>query len=158
MSESTTQTESNAASQPERDLYIAHAKQTWNDIQSSTDSFDQSLLTLSSGALGLSLAFIKDIVPFKEAVWSKTLYASWISFAVCVVLTVFSFRLSIAAQGKHLEYLAKYYLERRQEYFNKRSVYSKVLSVFTWLASAFFLIGLVCTVLFCLKNVGRIPK
>jgi hypothetical protein len=157
VSESTIQ-KSDAASQPERELYIAHAKQAWDDIQSSTDSFDQSLLTLSSGALGLSLAFIKDIVPFKQAVWSKTLYASWIFFAACVVLTVFSFRLSIAAQNKHLEYLAKYYLERRQEYFNKKSVYSKILSVFTWLASAFFLLGLVCTVLFCLKNVGRIPK
>jgi hypothetical protein len=147
-----------AGEQPQRDLYAAHAKQAWEDIQSSTDSFDKNLLTLSSGALGLSLAFIKDIVPFNHAVWPRTLYASWISFALCIVLTVFSFRLSIAAQNKHLEYLAKYYLERQQEYFNKMSVYSRVLSTFTWLASGFFLVGLVCTLLFCLKNVGGIPK
>ena len=158
MSESTKQGEPEADSQLRRDLYTTHAKQAWDDIQSSTDNFDRSLLTLSSGALGLSLAFIKDIVPFNCAVWPRALYASWISFAACIVMTVFSFRLSIAAQNKHLEYLAKYYLETKQEYFNKKSAYSKGLSVFTWLASVFFLVGVTCTVLFCLKNVGGIPK
>jgi hypothetical protein len=36
-------------------LYNDHKKQAWEDIQSSTDSCDQSLLTLSSGGLGLSV-------------------------------------------------------------------------------------------------------
>jgi hypothetical protein len=34
------------------ELYGEHKKQTWQDIQSSTDNYDQSLLTLSSGELG----------------------------------------------------------------------------------------------------------
>jgi len=45
------------------ELYKAHLQQAWGSIDSSTDSFDQALLAVSSGALGLSLAFIKDIVP-----------------------------------------------------------------------------------------------
>jgi len=35
-----------------RDLWDEHRRQTWQDIQSSTDSFDKNLLAVSSAALG----------------------------------------------------------------------------------------------------------
>ena len=60
------------------ELYNEHRRQAWQDIQMSTDQFDRSLLTLSSGALVLSLAFIKDAVPLKDAVGIYWLYSSWI--------------------------------------------------------------------------------
>jgi hypothetical protein len=48
-------------------LYDEHRKQTWQDIQSSTDNFDKNLLTVSSAALGFSLAFIKDFTHLPTA-------------------------------------------------------------------------------------------
>lgn len=147
--------DSNDNDQSRLELYNEHRKQAWNDIQSSTDSFDQALLALSSGALGISLAFIKDIVPLKEAVWLGLLFTSWISFAACILVTVFSFQLSIKAQKEHLEYLPKYYVEGKEEYLTRRSCYSKILTFFTWLAATSFLVGLVCTVVFCINNVSR---
>ena len=157
MIESNDSEQAKNAEQRRWELYSEHRKQAWEDIQSSTDSFDQSLLAVSSGALGVSLAFIKDVVPLKEAVWLTLLYASWVSFAACIVLTVFSFRLSIKAQERHLEYLPKYYLEGNQEYSTRKSGYAKTLTVFTWLAAALFLVGLTCTVIFCVENVSRNP-
>jgi hypothetical protein len=139
-----------------RTLYNDHRKQAWEDIQSSTDSFDQSLITMSSGVLGLSLAFVKDIVPLNKAVWLHVLYTSWVSFVLCVVITVISFRVSVAAQNKNLEYLAKYYLECRDEFFNKQSAYSKALTWLTWAAGTLFIVGLASTVAFCIKNVARV--
>jgi len=141
--------------QTRRTLYSEHRKQAWEDIQSSTDSFDQALITMSSGVLGLSLAFIKDIVQLNKAVWLYLLYTSWVSFVLCVVVTVISFRIGVAAQNKNLEYLAKYYLERRGEFFNKQSGYSKALTWLTWLAGALFVVGLGATVIFCIKNLAR---
>lgn len=138
-----------------RKLYSDHAKQTWTDIQSSTDSFDKSLLTISSGALGLSLAFIKDIVPLSQAVWLPSLYISWAAFVICILVTVFSFRLSVAALNEHLGHLQKYYLDEKQEYLNMKSCYSMLLTVFTWAAAISFLAGVVSTVLFCFVNVWR---
>jgi hypothetical protein len=140
------------------ELYDEARKRVMEDIQSGTDSFDQSLLTLSTGALGLSLAFIKDIVPLKEAVHMRLLFASWLAFGACILLTVFSFPLSIAAQKKHLKYLAAYYLEQKEEFFDRRSGYSKALTLLTWAASLGFVSGLVCTLLFCMKNLGRYMK
>lgn len=119
-------------------LYDEHRKQATEDIQSSTDDFDKNLLTVSSAALGFSLAFIKDIVHMQSAVWHRVLYASWICFAACIVITVFSFRLSVMANNEHLHYLHKYYIEKNGEYLNKRSPAAFVLDVFTWGAAVCF--------------------
>jgi hypothetical protein len=148
----------NEAEQRRRwELYSEHKKQAWQDIQSSTSSFEQNLLAVSSAALGVSLAFIKDIVSLKQAVSLKLLYTSWICFSVCIVLTVFSFRLSVAAQTKYLDYLWAYYIEGKQQFFNKKSIYSKTLAISIWIAAALFLAGLIFTVVFCIKNVARRP-
>jgi len=138
-----------------RDLYDEHRRQTWQDIQSSTDNFDKNILAVSSAALGFSLAFIKDFAHLPTAAWRPVLYASWLCFATCIVITVFSFRLSVAALNKHLEYLREYYEKKNEEFLMKRSTAGKVLNVFTWVAASLFLGGIICTMIFCIKNVGR---
>ncbi len=40
-------------------LYDEHRRHAWDQINDSTDNFDRNLLTLSSGALALSIAFLK---------------------------------------------------------------------------------------------------
>jgi hypothetical protein len=69
-------------SQIERDLqfFNDHKRQVWSDMQAGSDEFDRGLLTLSSGALALSLAFIKDVVPLGRAIHLPVLFASWVSF------------------------------------------------------------------------------
>lgn len=65
----------------QHELYDAHLEQTWQDMQSSTDDFDKNLLAVSSGALGLSVGFIKAIVHSPTAVWHSVLYISWMRLA-----------------------------------------------------------------------------
>jgi hypothetical protein len=135
--------------------YAERHNKAWDDIKSSTQDYDHNLLTFSSGALGLSLAFIKDIVPFGQAVWMRLLYASWIAFAMSILVTVASFQISIAAQKCHLVFLREYYLQGKQESFDKESFWSKMLDYCTFVAGTLFLAGLICTVAFACKNVGR---
>jgi len=134
-------------------LYEMHLQRAWEDRQSSSDSFDKSLLTVSSGALGVSLVFIKDIVPLPHAVWMPLLYSSWGFLAACVVLTVFSFRLSVAALDRHIDHLDEYYRKEVTNALNRKSIHSKMLTLFTWSAASFFLAGVACTIVFCVKNV-----
>lgn len=136
-------------------LYDEHRKQAWEDIQSSTDSFDRSLLTLSSAALGVSLAFVKDVVPVSQVVWLPLLCFSWIALAIAISATVISFRFSISAQNQHLDYVYKYYIEGMQEYKEKRSRYCSAISACTAVALTFFLAGLVGTVIFASINIQR---
>ena len=48
------------------ELYDVHRDKAWEDIKSGNENFDKYMLTFSSGALGLSLAFIKDVVPAED--------------------------------------------------------------------------------------------
>jgi hypothetical protein len=139
------------------DLHAQHKNRIWEDIQSSTDSFDQSLLTLSSGALGLSLAFIKDVVPLKGAVWIGLLFASWIAFALCIVTTVASFLISVKANKQQLGYIDEYYIDANDDAFDKHktSGYVKALERCTWAAIILFIAGLFCTIMFVCENVVR---
>ena len=149
--------EDQAELQRRRELHDQHKARICEDIQSSTDSFDQSLLTLSSGALGVSLAFIKDIVPLKEAVWVGLLFASWIVFAFCIVTTVVSFLLSVKANKQQLGYIEAYYLGRQDDALDKHktSGYVKWLQRCTWIGIILFVAGLFCTIIFACENVAR---
>jgi hypothetical protein len=138
------------------DLYNEHRKQAWQDIQTSTDQFDRSLLTLSSGALALSLAFIKDLVPLKDAVGIYWLYSSWISLALCILVTLGSFLISDRAQRKHLSYYYKWYVEGMEEYLGKRSRWSKALVWCSLGGGLLFLGGLICTMMFAYENIRRL--
>jgi len=135
-------------------LYKAQLERAWEDIQSSTDSSDKSMLTLSSGALGVSLAFIKDIVPLGQASWVWVLQTSWVAFALCITITVLSFQVSIAALKQHVAFLDKVNVEGNEEFFNKKTHHWTLLKFCTWGAIAFFLVGLLCTMLFVIENVS----
>ena len=147
-----------AESKLRQDLHAQHKSRIWEDIQSSTDSFDQSLLTLSSGALGLSLAFIKDIVPLKDAVWIALLFTSWIAFALCIVSTVASFLLSVKANKQQLGYIDENYIHRNDLALDKHksSRYVKWLERCTWVGIILFVAGLFCTIIFACENVARL--
>jgi len=141
-----------------RTTYSQQVAQAWTDQQASSDSFDNNLLTFSSAALGLSLAFIKDIVPLEHAEWLKTLYLSWGAFAGCIVVTIASFRVSVQAQRAHEGFLAEYYLRGREEYFNKRSRWSDALPWCALVGSTLFVAGIILTLAFASQNVSHLKE
>src|ERR1700720_504294 len=91
------------------DLYDEHRRQAWQQISDSTDNFDRNLLALSSGALALSIAFLKDVA-HGTATLMPFLIASWVLFSLCIAVTLASFQLSIAAHKKALKSYEKRYL------------------------------------------------
>jgi len=139
-------------------LYTDHKKQAWADIQSSTDSYDQSLLTLSSGGLGLSIAFIKDIIPLRDAIWLPLLYFSWGFFGLCILTTIVSFQVAILTQNEHLNSCWKFYIGRDDSSRNERGKYSKILKRCTITAGILFVVALVLTIVFAVENVRRYSK
>lgn len=79
-------------------------------INSDQAEYDKQLLTLSSGFLAVSLAFIKDVVPLKDAAFLALLYISFCSLAACIMLVLFSYQYSISGNFK-----AKAYWEERRD-------------------------------------------
>jgi hypothetical protein len=60
------------------------------------EAFDKAILTLSSGALALSLAFTKDIVSPATAEYNFLLYASWAFFMLALAVNVAGFMRSFS--------------------------------------------------------------
>jgi hypothetical protein len=136
--------------------YWSQFERVEDNVAAQTDSFDTAMLTLSSAALGVSLAFIKDIVPVAHITWKPVLVLSWIAFALCMIVTVISFRVSIRGHKHRRELLDKIYEKKDRTLAQniRTSVWGRILGWCTWAALFLFLAGLVLTVLFVVKNVS----
>lgn len=58
----------------------------YTDFRYGIEKFDTQALYLSSGALAISLTFIKDIVPIKEAVYLYLFYTALILFTLTITI------------------------------------------------------------------------
>src|SRR6266404_4254675 len=102
-----------------REIFKQYRDHLLSVRQSSFEQLDKSILTLSSGGLGLSIAFIKEIVPPGHIVVLCLLIISWALFVVSILSTLASFVLSTYAIDTQMEYAEEYYLNDKGEYFNK---------------------------------------
>lgn len=138
------------------ELYDDFKKGVEDDIRSGTENFDKNLLAFSSGALGVSLAFIKDIVPLGQAHLVPCLVISWIAFALCVLVTMASFQVSIKALECSLPFAEKYYFKNERDAFDKHrgTFWCRAVDWCTCTAGILFVVGLVCTIIFVCVNVG----
>jgi hypothetical protein len=126
-----------------------HFSQNQSSLDSAFDSLDKNLLALSSGALGVSLAFIKDIVPLDHVRCVALLLLSWFAFSASIISTLLSFKFSIAAHKKQRDALDKALLERKAPESGSPGAleWSNICS------AGFFILGLLCTLLFVGINV-----
>jgi hypothetical protein len=83
--------------------------EVFKTINEDQAEYDKQLLTLSSGFLAVSLAFIKDVVPLATAIYLPALYIAFGLFACCILTVLSSFQFSIWGQFK-----AKRYWENQQ--------------------------------------------
>jgi len=134
------------------ELYMEHQKQAWADCQSGSDEFDKSILTYSTAGLGVSLVFLKDLVPLQQVVGVLLLYASWVLFGIAILVTVFSFQLSVLSQEKHLEHLREYYLEREAESLNAPNRAATWVGRLKWVSGLCFVLAMVGTIAFSIWN------
>ena len=140
---------------PQIEEFKDHRERVWEDRQASADAFDKALLTFSSGTLALSLAFIKDLIPLKGAVHLTVLFASWACFLLCIVITILSFRFSIAAMDMQLVSLEKYYLQGNQAFLNPKNPWNRAVDACAITGAMFFFAGLLSTVIFVYSNTVR---
>lgn len=138
------------------ELHDEYRRKVWEDSTSQSESFDRYLLTLSGGALGLSLTFLKDVIPLRSAVCVPLLIISWGWFILCILVTLVSFRISIRALEKMVPYLNEFYLEGNAEAFNQHleSLWTKAVDWCAYAGIICFVLGLVFTMMFVGVNLS----
>lgn len=136
------------------ELHDEYRRKIWDDLKTSSENFDKYMLTFSSGAFGLSLGFIENVVKPETAVSLGWLVASWISFLLCILITLISFRVSIKALERMGPCVDEFYLKRNADAFNAHlnSYWTKAVDWCAYAAIVFFVSALACTMVFVQRN------
>ncbi|MBU7435850.1 hypothetical protein KRI00_01045 [Paraburkholderia fungorum] len=123
---------------------------------SNAENLDKSVLTYSGAGLGLSLGFLKDFIPIREAKLPWALYVSWIAFTVAMVLVIASYVVSQMAIEVQFERAERYYDEDgEEEVRNECTTTEKVAQHLNgWIYATAFGIGLSLTILFVSVNLN----
>ena len=126
------------------------ARQLSNSI-----NYDNAILTLSSASLGLSLTFIKNIVPIEQIDFRYLLFFSWGLFGLAIIVTIASFWASQKAIKVQLEYAFKAYMENKDEYLKKENTWAIRTSQLNFLSGVIFMFAVVITICFVVINTGE---
>jgi hypothetical protein len=127
-----------------------HIKAIDQTIQYSKDQFDSSILFISSGALGISFAFIKDVIPnLKEAVSKDYLISSWIIFSSVIFISLIGHYISILANNWAYTN-ASLSTEKFNKKIKKWNIPIRILNITTIIA---ILIGTLTLIYFINKNI-----
>jgi len=111
----------------------------------SQEQYDKTVITLSTGALGLSFVFIKDVVDVKVASNINFLTGAWICFALSVLSVLLSFLASKYALDRAI--VAE---DNNEEIGIDRA--DSITTILNWLSAAFFIVGLVFMIVFVKLN------
>ena len=118
--------------------------------QESIKTFDKTVLTLSGGAFGLSLSFLKNVVNLTTALQTQWLITAWSFWVISLTLILLSFWLSAKAMRKTIRQLD----EKKLSQERPGGFWDRTTSWFTFLGGLTFILGVVSMVYFIQYNLG----
>ena len=137
------------------ELYSEYVKELRTRELSNSENYDKSILQLSSAFLGLSVAFIKDIVDLKVADFVSILYFSWTFFFLAIICSVLSFQTAQEANRAQQQYAYEYYMNNRAEYLNKRPFSQKITTFLNYISGLMFILGVLFLAIFIHANTPK---
>lgn len=136
-----------------RTLFDAYWTEQQTRERANRDKYDNTILAYSTGALGLSITFIKDLVPLATAHALWTIKTSWVLFAVSLLLMLASFPIAGEANRQSVNFAHEYFINRKDDYYNKDGLAGKVLKWLNPLAGMVFFAACGFTIAFVWINV-----
>jgi hypothetical protein len=134
-------------------LYAECRTDLLNRQLSNSETFDRSVLSLSSALLAASIAFIKPAAGASAIGHGAVLAWSWVALAVAIASTMLSFLVSQMAIDRQLDFAKKYYLQRQDNALNAANTPAKWTVRFNWFAGVAFGIGVALTVWFAVVSI-----
>ncbi len=118
--------------------------------QKSYEDYDKAILTLSGGALGVTLVFVRNMLGNLPIEYPWLLYSAWVVWTVSLSTTLFSFSSSQKALRKTIDQLDKdkIYIETPGGCFDKITSFLNSLSGFL------FISGVILALIFIALNLG----
>jgi hypothetical protein len=135
--------------------YFKHAEEVNSRQRANADAFDKAILTCSTGGLALSIAFLKDIVPFSTATSLWLLFSSWGAFVLAIVSTIVAYMAAQRDIPGQLKAADRYYLQDDEAAAIERRTAQRVANSLTDASGFLFIAGALASVVFVGLNVER---
>lgn len=134
------------------ETFLAYRQELVQLMGEYSKSYDKYILTLSSGALGLSLLILKDITQ-KPALAVSWLIAMWILFGVSIISTLFNFPLAKRACSSYLKQWDREWVNGEiTEKVRLHSYAAGLSNVLDVLSGVAFMGGAIALLVFAFKN------
>lgn len=137
------------------EMYNARRDELFKRKLSKSENFDKAILTVSTAALGFSLAFINQIVHIDAAKYMEILYISWLLLALTIIFTLASFLIGQNEIKEELKRVKRYYLDKDQSAFDESMSKSHWAEVCNYFAVTLFAAGVFLTSIFAFLNLHK---
>ena len=145
--------EQNTSEEVEYKVYLEERKLLVEAELEQSRLFDRAILTLSAGAFGLSLAFIRQIAPTIKVGSQFLLTCSWACFSLSILSTLVSFLTSQSACSKQRDILeSEYFNHNNKSEKNKAAVWTKRLNIVSIVT---FILGVTFLAIFSIINLTK---
>lgn len=134
---------------PERTEYLEERKLLVEAEREAAQSFDKFMVTLSAGAFGLSITFVRELIPSPRFLW--LLQTAWGAFGLSLCAIVASFLLSQAALRRQRDILDRLYRDDEAAR-DERNLPATITGWLNWMCIALFCCGVVALVSFAVTN------
>ncbi len=123
-----------------------------NAEQKSQEDYDKTVLSLSAGALGISFAFLKDMIGPGPILHKSYLFGAWMCWGISSSVVLFSFFASNLALRRAIKQVDEgtIYKQRPGGWFDT------LTAILNALGGVLFLVGVVLIALFVLNNLEAI--
>lgn len=116
------------------------------------ENFDNLLVALSGGALGLSITFLKDVIGSNEICYPYFLLIAWALFILSLASILFEILFGILAHKKAIKQVDDNTIYKQKP----GGVSSDLSTIFHWLSAVSLVLGLIFISIFSFYNIGGI--
>ncbi len=134
----------------EYELFIRQREALINTANLAATGFAKAIMTLSGGALALSLKFMADMAHNTYPMKAGTLLASWIFLGLALAAITTSFLLAEFGQLKQVAINDEFF--KKSEKTHPKNHYCCIISVLNITSLIAFLIGMFLTIAFAYNN------
>lgn len=128
-----------------------------NAEQKAQEDYDKTVITLSGGALGISFAFIKDIIGNNPITFKEILVMGWVCWGLSITLVLISYFLSHLALRKAInQFDTAVKNSNIGEIYSQRvgGSYSLITAILNIFGGLLFLAGVILITIFVWHNFG----
>ena len=142
----------NGDGKPSRRDYLKFRETLDQYGRDASGSFDKHLLTLSSGAVGLSVLFLDKIISTSGAKELWLLIASWTALVICINFLLASRASDIAIDSWDEDYVSGANREKVQDDGSLRST----ITCLNWISCVTFILGVILLCAFAAVNLQEV--